>query len=315
MREWDQQDDNVMVLDRAPEEPASAYEEKAASGREDAALPAGPDAIRYYLKDIRKIPLLTFEQEQELAKKIALGDENARAQMIEANLRLVIVIGKRYINRGLSFSDIIEEGNLGLMRAVGKFQHQRGFKFSTYAWWWIRQSIERALMNQVRLIRLPVHISVVVNKYKRTARKIEQQLGREPDAQEIAGGMKISLQKARAVSQLVRDVCSLDTRINGQEGEALQDVLSDDNAPSSENTCDEGCRQKHVKEWVSQLPAKERKIIEMRFGLNREDPRTLVNIGRQIGLTRERVRQLEYQAIKKLKKLVENRNVAFNDMV
>jgi RNA polymerase primary sigma factor/RNA polymerase nonessential primary-like sigma factor len=313
--EWDQQDDNVMVLDRAAEETGPAYEEKAASSREDAALPAGPDAIRYYLKDIRKLPLLTFEQEQELAKRIALGDETARAQMIEANLRLVIVIGKRYINRGLPFSDIIEEGNLGLMRAVGKFQHQRGFKFSTYAWWWIRQSIERAILNQVRIIRLPVHISAVVNKYKRAARKLEQQLGREPDAQEIAGEMKISLQKARAVSQLVRDVCSLDTRINGQEGEALQDVLSDDNAPSSENTHDDGCRQKHIKEWVSLLPAKERKVIEMRFGLNCEDPHTLVNIGRRIGLTRERVRQLENQAIQKLQNLVQSRNVAFNDMV
>jgi len=281
----------------------------------EAASPGGLDAIKYYLKDIRKNPLLTLEQEQELAKRIALGDEEARARMIEANLRLVIVIAKRYINRGLPFPDIIAEGNLGLIRAVEKFQLQRGFRFSTYAWWWIRQSIERAIANQVRIIRLPVHVSEVVNKYTRAVRKMSQQLGREPGTQEIATEMRISVHKVRAVSQLVRDCCSLDTRIGDQEEETLKDVLSDDKAPSSVNSFEDDCRQKHISEWISHLPAVERKVIELRYGLNREDPHTLMSIGKQFKLTRERVRQIEKQAINKLKNLTKNRKIALNDML
>ena len=268
MSEWEQQDDNVTVLDRAPEETGLEHEGKVASRREDAASPGGPDAIAYYLKEIRKTPLLTFEQEQELAKRVARGDEEARARMIEANLRLVIVIGKRYINRGLPFPDIIEEGNLGLIRAVEKFQHQRGFRFSTYAWWWIRQSIERAIVNQVRIIRLPVHVSGIVNKYTRTVRNLTLQLGREPGDQEVARKMRISVHNVRAVSQHVRDVSSLDTPIGDQEEVTLKDVLSDENASSSVNSYDDGCRQKHINEWISHLPATERKVIELRYGLN-----------------------------------------------
>jgi len=281
----------------------------------EAASPGGPEAIAYYLKDIRKTPLLTFEQEQALAKRVALGDEEARARMIESNLRLVIVIGKRYINRGLPFPDIIEEGNLGLIRAVEKFQHQRGFRFSTYAWWWIRQSIERAIVNQVRIIRLPVHVSEVVNKYTRTVRNLTQQLGREPVAREIAREMRISVHRVRAVSQIVRDVCSLEARIGDQEEETLKDVLSDDHAPSSENSYDDGRRKKHINEWISRLPAKERKVLELRYGLNREEPLTLMNIGKRFGLTRERVRQIEQEAISKLKNLAKDRNIALNDML
>ena len=281
----------------------------------DAASTGGPDAIKYYLKEIRKTPLLTFEQEQELAKKVALGDEGARARMIEANLRLVIVIGKRYINRGLPFPDIIAEGNIGLIRAVERFKHQRGFRFSTYAWWWIKQSIERAIVNQVRIIRLPVHVAGIVNKYTRIVRKMSQQLRREPDAQEIATEMRISVDRVRAASQLVRDVCSLETPIGDQEDETLKNVLSDDNAPSSENFYDDGRRQRHVNEWISQLPAVERKVIELRYGLNREDPLTLMSIGKQFGLTRERVRQIESKALNKLKNLVKDRNILLNDML
>ena len=281
----------------------------------DAASTGGPDAIKYYLKEIRKTPLLTFEEEQELAKKVALGDEGARARMIEANLRLVIVIGKRYINRGLPFPDIIAEGNIGLIRAVERFNHQRGFRFSTYAWWWIKQSIERAIVNQVRIIRLPVHVAGVVNKYTRIVRKMSQQLRREPDAQEIATEMRISVDRVRAASQLVRDVCSLETPIGDQEDETLKNVLSDDNAPSSENFYDDGHRQRHVNEWISQLPAVERKVIELRYGLNREDPLTLMSIGKQFGLTRERVRQIESKALNKLKNLVKDRNILLNDML
>ena len=281
----------------------------------EAASSGVPDAIAYYLKDIRKTPLLTFEQEQELAKRVALGDKEARARMIEANLRLVVSIGKRYINRGLPFSDVIEEGNLGLIRAVEKFQYQQGFRFSTYAWWWIRQSIELAIVNQVRMIRLPVHVSESVNKYSRTVRNLSQQLGREPSAQEIAGEMKISVQRVRAVAQLVMDGCSLETRIGDQEEETLKDVLSDANAPSSVKAYDDGCRQKHINEWISRLPATERKVIGLRYGLNREEAQTLMSIGVQFGLTRERVRQIEQQAINRLKNLTKDRNIVLNDML
>jgi RNA polymerase primary sigma factor/RNA polymerase nonessential primary-like sigma factor len=315
MSEWEKQDDNVMVIDRASEETELEHEETVAGREEDAASPGSPDAIKYYLKDIRKTPLLTFEREQELAKRVARGDEEARAQMIEANLRLVILIGKRYINRGLPFPDIIAEGNLGLIRAVDKFQHQRGFRFSTYAWWWIRQYIERAIVNQVRIIRLPVHVAAVANKYTRTVRNLTKQLGREPDLQEIAGEMKISVHRARVVSQLIKDVYSLDMHIGDQEDDTLKDVLSDDNAPSPENSYDDGSRQKHISEWISQLPATERKVVEMRYGLNREDPHTLASISKQFGLTRERIRQIENQAISKLRSLVQERKIALSDML
>jgi len=315
MSNWEQLNDSVTVLDRAPEETGLEHAGTVADRREEASSSGGPDAIKYYLKDIRKTPLLTFEQEQELAKRVALGDEEARARMIEANLRLVIAIGKRYINRGLPFPDIIAEGNLGLIRAVEKFQHRRGFRFSTYAWWWIRQSIERAIVNQVRTIRLPVHVSEVAKKYTRDVRNLTQQLGREPGVQEIAREMKIGVNRVRALSQLVRDCCSLEARIGDQEEDALMDVLGDDNAPSSANSYDDDCRQKHIKEWISQLPATERRVLELRYGLDREEPLTLMSIGKRFGLTRERIRQIENQAINKLKNLTKSRNIVLNDML
>ena len=305
----------MAVLDLATEESGQEHEGDRTGRRNDAASPSGPDSIKYYLQDIRKTPLLTFEQEQDLAKRVSRGDEEARMRMIEANLRLVVSIGKRYINRGLPFSDVIEEGNLGLIRAVEKFQYQHGFRFSTYAWWWIRQSIELAIVNQVRMIRLPVHVSESVNKYSRTVRNLSQQLGREPSAQEIAGEMKISVQRVRAVAQLVMDGCSLETRIGDQEEETLKDVLSDANAPSSVKAYDDGCRQKHINEWISRLPATERKVIGLRYGLNREEAQTLMSIGVQFGLTRERVRQIEQQAINRLKNLTKDRNIVLNDML
>ena len=315
MSEWEQQDDNVAVLELAAEENGQEHGGDGTGRRNDAASPGSPDAIKYYLQDIRKTPLLTFEQEQGLAKRIAHGDEEARTRMIEANLRLVVGIGKRYINRGLPFPDIIEEGNLGLIRAVEKFQYQRGFKFSTYAVWWIRQSIERAIVNQVRMIRLPVHVSEVVNKYTRTVKMLMQQLGREPGTEEITAKMGTSAGKVRALSQIVRDVYSLDARISDQEEDTFMDTLRDDNVRSPLQSYDEERRQKHINEWLSQLPDTERKVIELRYGLNRKDPHTLMNIGKQVGLTRERIRQIEHQAIKRLKMLVKKRNMVLYDML
>ena len=315
MSEWEQQDDFTMVLDEETEEVGLDRDEPAVSRNEDVDAPRGPDPISYYLKDIRKTPLLSFTEEQELAKRVAVGDDAARAQMIEANLRLVIVVAKRYINRGLPFPDLIEEGNIGLIRAVEKFQHQRGLRFSTYAWWWIKQAIERAIVNQVRIIRLPVHISETVYQYTRAIRHLTKLLNREPEVPEIAVEMGISAARVRVVSQIVRDVCSLETPITDQGYETLKEVLSDDQTQSAEISYDDGRRKVHIKEWISQLRDTERRVLEMRYGLNSADEHTLKSIGMQIGLTRERVRQIEHQAIARLKSLVKRRNLVFSDML
>ena len=282
---------------------------------EGGAAQRGLDAIKYYLKEIRKTPLLTFEQEQELAKRIEKGDQEARARMIEANLRLVVAIGKKYINRGLQFSDIIEEGNLGLIRAVEKFQYERGFKFSTYASWWIKQSIERAIVNQTRTIRLPVHIAEIVNSYLRTVRQLTQSLGREPQIEEIAKKMKVTVDKVRSVSQVVRETYSLDMLIGDQEEDTLKDILQDTNAVSPASFSDEIRRKEFIDEWLHQLSISERRVIELRFGLVDGEPRTLDAIGKEFGITRERVRQIETQALNKLRAITKRKKIDFEGML
>jgi RNA polymerase nonessential primary-like sigma factor len=273
------------------------------------------DTVKMYLQDIRKTPLLTFEEEQALAKRVEEGDQEARGKMIQSNLRLVVSIGKRYINRGLPFSDIIEEGNLGLIRAVEKFQYERGFRFSTYASWWIRQSIERAIANQVRIIRLPVHVAEMANAYSRTVRKLTQELGREPFNEEVAKKMKITLNRVRTLSQVTRETYSLDMLISGEGDETLKDVVSDENTPSPSATSDERLRSQYLGEWISGLPATERSVIEMRYGLNHTSQRTLDSIGRQFGITRERVRQIENQAIRKLRNYTRSKNIDISDIL
>ncbi len=275
----------------------------------------GLDAIKYYLKEIRKTPLLTFAQEQELAKRISEGDQDARAKMIEANLRLVVAIGKKYINRGLQFSDIIEEGNLGLIRAVEKFQYQKGFKFSTYASWWIKQAIERAIVNQTRTIRLPVHIAEIVNTYTRTVRQLTQKLGRDPQIEEIAKKMKISIEKARSISQVVRETYSLDMLIGDQEEDTLKDILQDNNSLSPASFSEDIRRREHIDEWLQQLSVSERKVVELRFGLNDGEPKTLDSIGKEFGITRERVRQIETQALNKLRAITKRKKIDLEGML
>jgi RNA polymerase sigma factor RpoS len=275
----------------------------------------GLDAIKYYLKEIRRTPLLTFEQEQELAKKIAQGDQIARAGMIEANLRLVVAIGKKYINRGLPFSDIIEEGNLGLIRAVEKFQYQRGFKFSTYASWWIKQSIERAIVNQTRTIRLPVHIAEIVNSYMRATRQLTQKLGRDPSLEEVAKKMKVTIDKVRSISQVVRETYSLDMLIGDQEEDTLKDILQDTNAISPASVSEDIRRREHIDEWLKQLSVSEKKVVEMRFGLVDGDPMTLDSIGKEFGITRERVRQIETQALNKLRAITKRKKIDLEGML
>ncbi len=286
-----------------------------AEAAEDVNAQRGLDAIKYYLKEIRKTPLLTFEQEQELAKRIAKGDQEARAKMIEANLRLVVAIGKKYINRGLQFSDIIEEGNLGLIRAVEKFQYERGFKFSTYASWWIKQSIERAIVNQTRTIRLPVHIAEIVNSYMRATRQLTQSLGRDPQIEEIAKKMKVTVEKVRSISQVVRETYSLDMLIGDQEEDTLKDILQDTSSVSPATVSDEIRRREHIDEWLQQLSVSERKVIEMRFGLVDGEPKTLDSIGKEFGITRERVRQIETQALNKLRIITRRKKIDLEGML
>jgi len=297
------------------EQKAPTSEESSERASDSGAGQKGLDAIKYYLKEIRKTPLLTFEQEQELAKRIAQGDQDARAKMIEANLRLVVAIGKKYINRGLQFSDIIEEGNLGLIRAVEKFQYQRGFKFSTYASWWIKQAIERAIVNQTRTIRLPVHIAEIVNSYMRATRQLTQSLGRDPQIEEIAKKMKTTIEKVRSISQVVRETYSLDMLIGDQEEDTLKDILQDNNALSPATISDEIRRKEHIDEWLQQLSVSERKVIELRFGLNDGEPKTLDSIGKEFGITRERVRQIETQALNKLRAITKRKKIDLEGML
>jgi RNA polymerase primary sigma factor/RNA polymerase nonessential primary-like sigma factor len=308
---WDDDDDHKEVEISDGREEAGAV--RAKRGHEGASEDL--DTIKLYLKEIRKSALLTFAEEQALAKRVQEGDPEARAKMIESNLRLVVSIGKRYINRGLPFSDIIEEGNLGLIRAVEKFEYERGFKFSTYASWWIRQAIERAIANQVRIIRLPVHVAELANSYTRTVRKLTQLLGREPSNEEVAKKMNVSVQRIRAVSQVTRETYSLDMLISGEGEDTLQDVLSDENTPAPSAASDERLRQQYLGEWISGLPVTERSVLEMRYGLNRSTPRTLESIGKQFGITRERVRQIENQAIRKLRSFTRARNIELSDML
>lgn len=321
MIEWEQTTEHVMVME--PEEEASdaedtkesSEEESGGGSGEDTGSPAGIDAVKYYLKEIRKRPLLTFQEEQMLGKRVAEGDEEARAQMIEANLRLVVSIGKRYINRGLPFADIIQEGNLGLIRAVEKFQYQKGFRFSTYATWWIRQAIERAILNQTRIIRLPVHVAETVNRYSETVRQLTQESGMEPPVEEIAERMKISTDAVRSVSQIVRETYSLDMLIGDNEGDTLQEVLHDNGGISPVNFADGIRRREHIDCWLNDLSAGERTVIEMRFGLNDGGPKTLNSIGKEFGVTRERVRQIEGQALNKLRLIAQCNQLGPEDML
>lgn len=300
-------------LEAQREEPLLEPEEKAGRGRTPASRDL--DAVKYYLKDIRSYPLLTFAEEQSLGKRISEGDIHARQAMIESNLRLVVAIGKKYINRGLPFADILEEGNLGLIRAVEKFQYQRGLKFSTYAVWWIRQAIERAIVNQSRVIRLPVHVAGMVHAHTSTTRHLTQELGREPTVEEVAEKMKVSVEKVRSLSQVLRETYSLDMLIGDHEEDTLQSVLEDENALSPMSVSDDLRRRQHINEWLDQLRDIEREVIELRFGLDGEKPRTLDSIGKALSITRERVRQIQEQALRRLKEVTTARTVHFEEML
>lgn len=299
--------------DEAEDEPdeADAEEEKEEKGYHD----EGQDAIKLYLKEIRVSNLLSFAEEQELAGKIALGDEAARAHMIEANLRLVVNIGKRYINRGLPFSDVIEEGNIGLIKAVEKFKPEKGFRFSTYASWWIKQSIERALVNQTRTIRLPVHISEVVNSFVKVVRRLIQNLKREPTVEEIAAEMNFTTDQVKDIMQLIRKTHSLDKPIGNKEEGSLKDLIEDETSMSPSKETEGIMRREQIMEWLDYLTDNEKKVISMRFGLADGEAQTLEVIGKEFGLTRERVRQIEASALTKLRFITKRKMIDLENIL
>jgi RNA polymerase primary sigma factor/RNA polymerase nonessential primary-like sigma factor len=275
----------------------------------------GLDTLKSYLREVRRSTLLTFKQEQQLGKLVMAGDERARQQMIESNLRLVISIGKRYMHRGFPFSDIVEEGNLGLIKAVEKFNYKRGFRFSTYASWWIRQYIERAIINQGKLVRLPVHVVERLNRYLGRVEQLVQVLGREPRADEVAAKMKTSEEEVLDLKQLVRTTCSLDSPINDRTDTFLRDVIEDPLCLSPDETADGVRRRTELMTWVKELPEKEQTVIVSRFGLDGDEAKTLEEIGREMGLTRERVRQIEMAALVRLRHTIERKTMTRADLL
>jgi len=273
------------------------------------------DAVKSYLKEIRRSTLLTFADEQRLGKLIEKGDAKAREQMIESNLRLVVSIGKRYINRGLPFSDILEEGNIGLIKAVEKFNYRRGFKFSTYASWWIRQSIERAIINQSKLIRLPVHVVEKVNHYLQAVDGLMQEYDRDPSVPEIARRLKVPAEEVVDLQQLIRKTYSLESPIGSAQETSLKDVI-EDTSQISPHTNAEGIRRREdLIQWMKVLKPNEQKVLIMRFGLDGDEPHTLEEIGKVFGLTRERVRQIEAAALAKLRGVAAKKTITADQVI
>ncbi len=316
----DDEDEVTQPVDAAGEEqedfePSAPGVKRRRRRRQRESQTEGLDTVKSYLRDIRKSTLLTFEQEQALGKRVLAGDVSARDQMIEANLRLVISIGKRYMNRGFPFSDIVEEGNLGLIKAVEKFNYKRGFRFSTYGSWWIRQFIERAIINQGKLIRLPVHVVERLNRFLSVVELLGQGLGREPRTDEIALRLKISEEEVTDLKQLVRTTCSLDSPINERTDTYLRDVIEDASSLSPADTAEGVLRREGLMEWVKDLPEKEREVIIKRFGLDGGEDQTLEEIGQGLGLTRERVRQIETAALGKLRSVIEQKTMKQDDLL
>lgn len=299
------------VDDMDSSEPVSAPDQ----GERESGRSEGLDTLKSYLREVRRSTLLTFKQEQQLGKRVMAGDEQARQQMIESNLRLVISIGKRYMHRGFPFSDIVEEGNLGLIKAVEKFNYKRGFRFSTYASWWIRQYIERAIINQGKLVRLPVHVVERLNKYLNKVEALVQELGREPTAAEVAVKMKTREEEVLDLKQVVRTTCSLDSPINDRADTFLRDIIEDPMCPSPADTAEGVLRREEMMAWVKELPEKEQTVIVSRFGLDGSEAKTLEEIGSEMGLTRERVRQIEMAALGRLRHTIERKTLTRSDLL
>ncbi len=259
------------------------------------------DSVRMYLKESGKVPLLNADQEQELAKKMLEGDEDAKNTLIESNLRLVVSIAKKYMNRGLSLLDLIQEGNIGLIKAVDKFDYQMGFKFSTYATWWIRQAISRAIADQARTIRIPVHMVETINKLNRVDRQLIQELGREPDTKELAERMGMSEEKIREIQKISQDPVSIDKPVGEEEDSHLVDFIASDETASPDEVVARQLLKEELLETLDTLSEREAKVLRRRFGLDDGRQRTLEEVGKEFGVTRERIRQIEAKAIRKLR--------------
>lgn len=286
----DQQDDEV--------------EDKDEEVEIDLSVPEGvsiDDPVRMYLKEIGRVPLLTAEEEVALAKRMQDGDEEAQKRLAEANLRLVVSIAKRYVGRGMLFLDLIQEGNLGLIKAVEKFDYTKGYKFSTYATWWIRQAITRAIADQARTIRIPVHMVETINKLIRVSRQLLQQLGREPVPEEIAKEMDISVERVREIMKIAQEPVSLETPIGEEEDSHLGDFIEDQDAPAPADAASFMLLKEQLEEVLDTLTPREEKVLRLRFGLDDGRARTLEEVGQNFGVTRERIRQIEAKALRKLR--------------
>ena len=270
----------------------------------DLSVPDGisiEDPVRMYLKEIGKVPLLSADEEIVLAKRMAEGDEEAKKRLAEANLRLVVSIAKRYVGRGMLFLDLIQEGNLGLIKAVEKFDYQKGFKFSTYATWWIRQAITRAIADQARTIRIPVHMVETINKLIRVSRQLLQELGREPMPEEIAKEMDMPVERVREILKISQEPVSLETPIGEEEDSHLGDFIQDDNVPVPAEAAAQTLLKEQLNEVLDTLTEREQKVLRLRFGMNDGRARTLEEVGKEFDVTRERIRQIEAKALRKLR--------------
>lgn len=295
----DDTDDSNTVKD-------AVAEAKATPDYSPGTIPEGElDATRLYLSEIGFSPLLTAEEEVYFARLARKGDESARKRMIESNLRLVVKIARRYMNRGLALLDLIEEGNLGLIRAVEKFDPERGFRFSTYATWWIRQTIERALMNQTRTVRLPIHVVKEINIYLRAARKLAQQLDREPGPEDVAEMLDRPINEVKRMLGLNERVASVDMPTGRDSDKSLLDTIPDENNLDPSLLLQNSDVQRHIDTWLSQLTEKQCAVVEHRFGLHGREVATLEEIGNELGVTRERVRQIQIEAIRRLRQILE----------
>ncbi len=297
----DDDDDTLLLPD---DDEILEVEEEEEIEKIDLSAPEGinmDDPVRMYLKEIGKVPLLSSEEEVELAKRMELGDEEAKNRLAEANLRLVVSIAKKYVGRGMLFLDLIQEGNLGLIKAVEKFDYRKGYKFSTYATWWIRQAITRAIADQARTIRIPVHMVETINRLIRVSRQLLQELGREPSIEEIAERMEVTPEKVREIMKVAQEPVSLETPIGEEEDSHLGDFIQDDNMPVPAEAAAFMLLREQLAEVLATLTDREKKVLELRFGLVDGRARTLEEVGKEFDVTRERIRQIEAKALRKLR--------------